>query len=162
MAIREAHSASAWDDCVPWFSVRGLPLAFGYINLTTRQRWLLSFFWRLVLTMFVCLFAWGLTALSAQIGWHTVVMEPVECGYLVAVGGATSLPTPRSDDSAAACSSDTKCLLSSQLTSISGGRSPICHLGRWLIAGSSAPPSVYWKRQLGRPGWPGWRRCRIT
>ena len=38
--------------------------------------------------------------------------------------------------SATAYSSD-KCPLSSQLISISEGRSPIRHLGRWLVAGSS-------------------------
>jgi len=65
----------------------------------------------------------------------------VERGYLIAVSGATRLPPPRSDDcccrSTAAYSSD-KCPFSSQLTSISGDCSPICHLGRQLIAGSSA------------------------
>ena len=41
--------------------------------------------------------------------------------------------------SATAYSSDNKRPLSSQLTSISEGRSPIRHLGRRLVAGSSAP-----------------------
>jgi len=40
--------------------------------------------------------------------------------------------------SATAYSSDNKCPLSSQLTPISEGRSPIRHLGRRLVAGSSA------------------------
>jgi len=43
--------------------------------------------------------------------------------------------------SATAYSSDTKCLLSSHLASIFGGRSHIFHLERRLVASSLAPTS---------------------
>jgi len=57
--------------------------------------------------------------------------------------------------SATAYSSDNKCPLSSQLTSISEGRSPIRHLGRRLVAGSSAPTRKEpWRKEKEK-------RCRF-
>ena len=61
------------------------------------------------------------------------------------VDSATRLLTPRSDDTVAAGPPlliRNKCPLSSQLIPISKGHSPICHLGRRLVAGSSAATPV--------------------
>jgi len=53
--------------------------------------------------------------------------------------------------SASAYSSDNKCALSSQLTPISEGRSPIRHLGRRLVAGSSAPKFRWYIKKFNSP-----------
>jgi len=53
--------------------------------------------------------------------------------------------------SATAYSYDNKCPLSSQLTPISEGRSPIRHLGRRLVAGSSAPKFRWYIKKFNSP-----------
>ena len=131
------------------FCQGGLPIVFGFEKPNCKSAVAYELFWQLR-------FAMSQSRHSA-------------CGYLLTVAGTTRLPPPRSDDcrcrSTAAYLSDTKCPLGSQLTSISGGHSPIslgalvvthamlrhltsrrciiiiiiCRLGRQLVADSSAP-----------------------
>ena len=146
-----------WDGCPPWFSVGWPSHSLWFWKPNCEAAVAFELFWRLR-------FAMSQSRHSA-------------CGYLLTVAGTTRLPPPRSDDcrcrSTAAYLSDTKCPLGSQLTSISGGHSPIslgalvvthamlrhltsrrciiiiiiCRLGRQLVADSSAPAAP------GNGGW---------
>jgi len=113
------------DDCLPWFSVTGPSPSLWLYKPDHKATVADEVSWRLVLA----------TTQSCR----------GTCGYLMAVGGATRLPPPLSDDSTAAGPPLLICHTSVRLVAAdlhiwrSAANYPKRHLGRQLVAGSLAP-----------------------